>query len=85
MNTLFCKRGHPQTEANTRWITRKSDNRTFRQCLVCKRNAQKLRYRKDPTYHAREKERARERYYQRIGKTGAGNAGASEQPLGGGE
>jgi len=84
MNPLFCKRGHPQTEANIRWITRKSDNRTFRQCLVCKRNAQKLRYRKDPTYHAREKERARERYY-RAKACRAGNAGPSEQPLAGGE
>jgi len=81
MKSPRCKRGHLWSE-NTLWIVVGLE-RKYRQCRACKRALQKLRYRNDPTYHAREKERARQRYY-RAREREAGHAGHGESVGGGG-
>ena len=81
---IHCKRGHPWNETNTRWHSSKT-GKPFRVCRKCKAFLQKLRYRTNADYYETHKARARERYYRRVRQDRAGNAGACEQPLGGGQ
>ena len=63
--TTHCRRGHPWTDANTRWLVSSLTGKPFRQCKLCKRIKEKLRYRHDEAFRNKQKAKALDRSYRR--------------------
>lgn len=62
--TTRCKRGHPQTEANTVFFLR-PDGKPFRVCKACRAQRWRDRYRADPAFREAKKAEALARYHAR--------------------
>lgn len=63
---ITCKRGHPRTEANTRYFKRRDrPDRAFAVCLDCRAHLARLKYRKDDAFREQEKARKRNNYHAR--------------------
>ena len=60
-----CKRGHPWDEKNTRLIAAPNGRGPYRQCKACHLMREKLKYRNDPDYQAKAKQRAKDNYSRR--------------------